>query len=130
MRMDTKPQLQENSLFPETVPTLVPHQSAQEHFLKLLEGVRKEEFPKDNSLETQMDELLNQLSHKDFPQLHQARATLTIKSKDKKIDVFFQSHVMTMVRTLSLYLDHKLSCTWREASMLAAKVSGCGSNHT
>ena len=88
--------------------------------------MKRKEVPRDVAPETQTDSLLNNLSYKDFPALRRARATLTVKSKDKKLDVFFRSRITTMVGTLNLYLDPQLSYSWREASVLAAKAAGHG----
>jgi len=69
------------------------------------------------------------LSHKDFPALHHAQAKLNVKAKEKKLDVFFWSCIMAMVATLNFYLDAKLSYSWRESSILAAKAMGHGVKH-
>jgi hypothetical protein len=52
-----------------------------------------------------------------------------LKTKDKKLDVFFRSRITSMVATLNLYLDPELSYSWRSASVIAAKASGRGVNH-
>jgi hypothetical protein len=69
------------------------------------------------------------MSHTDFPALRRARAKLTVKSKDKKLDVFFRSRITAMVATLNFYLDAELSYSWRESSILAAKAMGRGVKH-
>jgi hypothetical protein len=79
--------------------------------------------------EDQTDSLLNALSYQDFPELRRARAKLTVKSKDKLLDVFFRSRITGMLGTLNLYLDPELSYSWRESSLLAAKAAGHGMNH-
>ena len=61
--------------------------------------------------------------------LRSACAELTVRSKDKKLDVFFRSRITSMVATLNLYLDPELSYSWRNASVIAAKASGRGVNH-
>jgi len=76
--------------------------------------------------ENATDNLLNGLSYKDFPALRRARASLTVKSHDKKIDVFFCARISGMVGTLNLYLDPSLSYSWRECSLLVSKASGHG----
>ena len=96
---------------------------------KLLRQLRKGQGPHDDSPETTTDEILNALSHKDFPALRRARAKLTVKAKDKKLDIFFRSHITAMVATLNLYLDAELSYSWRESSILAAKAAGHGVMH-
>ncbi|KAF8573614.1 hypothetical protein K439DRAFT_1624948 [Ramaria rubella] len=83
----------------------------------------------DGTKENGTDKALVSLDWRDFPALHQAREKLTIKSKDKKLDVFFRSRITSMVGTLNLYLDPELSYSWREASLLAAKAAGCGVKH-
>ena len=96
---------------------------------ELLRQLREGRRPHDNSPETATDEILNALSHKDFPALRRARAKLTVKAKDKKLDVFFRSRITAMVATLNFYLDAKLSYSWRESSILAAKAMGRGVKH-
>jgi hypothetical protein len=78
----------------------------------------------DNAPMSVSDKALNSLSWKDFPKLHQARACLTVKNKDKTLDIVFHSRITAMVATLNFYLDVELSYTWREASVLAAKAAG------
>jgi hypothetical protein len=75
------------------------------------------------------DQILNSLSHKDFPAIRSARVKLTVKAKDQKLDVFFRSRITAMVATLNLYLDTEISYSWRESSVLAAKALGRGVNH-
>ena len=65
--------------------------AAQKEVEKLLRQLRKGQRPHDDSPETTTDEILNALSHKDFPALRCAWAKLTVKAKDKKLDVFFWS---------------------------------------
>ena len=50
--------------------------------------------PKDDSPETATDQYLNDLCYKDFPALR-TRAKLTVKAKDKKLDVFFHGRITT-----------------------------------
>lgn len=54
---------------------------------------------------------------------------MTVKSKDKKLDVLFRARLTGMVGTLNLYLDPQLSYTWREASLIASKSQGHGVSH-
>ena len=101
-----------------------PSPTARETVAELLRQLRRGCCPKDDSPETDTDQLLNGLCYKDFPGLRRARAKLTVKSKDKKIDVFFRSRITSMVATLNLYLDPELTYSWRDASLIAAKASG------
>jgi hypothetical protein len=101
------------------------HGKVEELLQELCEG-RK---PKDNSPATASDTALNQLHYKDFPALQHAHASLTVNSKNKKIDVLFWAHMTGMVGVLNLYLDPKLSYTWHEASLIAAKSQGHGISH-
>jgi len=103
--------------------------AAQKGVEELLWQLREGWRPHDNSPETATDEILNALSHKDFPALRRARAKLTVKAKDKKLDVFFRSCIMVMVATLNFYLDAKLSYSWQESSILAVKAMGRGIKH-
>ena len=73
-----------------------------------------------------MDQTLDHMNYQDFPALRQAKAALTVKARDKKLDVVFQSCITTMVGTLNLYLDPELSYTWWEASLVVAKSQGSG----
>lgn len=69
---------------------------------------------------------MNILNYKDFPALRRARAKLSIKAKDKNLDVIFRARITSMVGTLNLYLDPELAYTWREASLIVAKSLGTG----
>ena len=109
----------------ETLNATTPQQQVQE----LLESLKQKQRPKDDSPETQTDIQLNRLSYKDFPQLRRAQASLTLKGKDRLLDVFFQSRITGMVGTLNLYLDPQLSYSWREASIIVAKAAGRNINH-
>jgi hypothetical protein len=104
--------------------------AAKERVKELLEDLKQQKNLKDNSPETETDRALNGLCYKDFPALHRAKAELTLKSKDPKLDVFFRHRITGMVGTLNLHLDPQLSYTWRQASLLAAKAAGHGINHT
>ena len=80
-------------------------------------------------MDTTSDLALNQLHYKDFPALRRAVAKLTVKSRNKTLDVFFRARITAMVGTLNLYLDSELSYSWREASLVVSKTQGQGSNH-
>ena len=95
----------------------------------MLQQLREGHRPKDNSPETVTDQYLNGLCYKDFPALRRARAKLTVKAKDKKLDVFFRGRITAMVATLNFYLDPELSYLWQESSILAAKALGRGVKH-
>ena len=58
------------------------------------------------------------------------QAELSIKAKDKKLDVFIHARITGMVGTLNLYLDPQLAYTWRKASLIASKSQGHGVTHT
>jgi len=103
--------------------------SASFQVQQLLLQLREGQTPHNNNPDTETDQLLNHLCHKDFPALRHARAQLSVKGKDKKLDVFFWSRITAMVATLNLYLDAELSYSWREASVIAAKALGRGINH-
>ena len=100
--------------------------AARKRVEELLRQLREGQRPKDDSPETTTDQFLNALCYKDFPALHCAQAKLTVKAKDKKLDVFFQSRITAMVATLNFYLDPELSYSWQESSVLAAKAMECG----
>jgi hypothetical protein len=95
--------------------------SAQEHWDELLKNID------DNHPSALSDAAL--FNWKDITSLQQAVKQLTLKSKDKKIDVFFYAHITAMVGTLNLYLDPDMSYGWREASFVVAKSSGNGVSH-
>ena len=86
--------------------------AARKKVEELLRQLREGQRPHDDSPETATDEILNALSHKDFPALHRARVKLTVKAKEKKLDVFFRSRITAMVATLNFYLDAELSYSW------------------
>ena len=111
---------------------LNPHpttRSTREQVDDLLREMQNAAKNQDKIPEDKMDDLLNGLSYKDFPALRRARASLSVKSRDKKIDVFFRARISAMVGTLNLYLDPMLSYSWRQSSLLAAKAAGHGVNH-
>ena len=67
--------------------------AARKKVEELLRQLREGWLPHDDSPETATDKILNALSHKDFPALRHVQAKLTVKAKDKKLDVFFlESH--------------------------------------
>jgi len=108
------------------VPMVTVTVAARKKIEELLQQVREGQRPRDDSHETATDQLLNKLCYKDFEALRRARAKLTIKAKDRNIDVIFRSRITAMVATLNLYLDSELSYSWRESSILAAKAQGRG----
>ena len=89
---------------------------------------RKKSLP-DMVPENQTDALLNALSFRDFPELQCAQAKLTVKGKDKLLDVFYHSQITGMVVTLNLYLNPELFYSWWEASLLVSKAAGHVMNH-
>jgi hypothetical protein len=103
--------------------------AARKEIEELLRQLREGRRPHDDSPETATDDVLNALSHKDFPALRCARAKLNAKAKEKKLVVFFRSRITAMVATLNFYLDAELSYSWRESSILAAKAMGRGVKH-
>jgi len=108
---------------------LDPVNLAHVRLKELLEGIQNGTALADPSPESVTDRTLKQLNYKDFPALRRAVAALTVKSKDKSLDVFFRARITAMVGVINLYLDSQLSYTWREASMLVAKSQGHGSYH-
>ena len=65
----------------------------------------------------------------DHPRLCIARDQLVLIEKDKKIDVLFRAHIVSMVGTLNLFLDPELTLTWRQASLVSSKAQEHGMNH-
>jgi hypothetical protein len=102
---------------------------ARQQVEAMLKDIREGRKPQDNGMDTTSDLALNQLHYKDFPALRRAVEKLTMKSRDKKLDVFFRARITAMVGTLNLYLDSKLSYSWRDASLVVSKLQGQGSNH-
>lgn len=90
----------------------------------MLQQLREGRHPRDDSPEIICDQVLNGLCYKDFPHLCCTKVKLTLKAKDKKLDIFFCSRITAMVATLNFYLDVELSYSWREFSVLAAKAMG------
>ncbi|KAJ6496130.1 hypothetical protein C8R45DRAFT_926645 [Mycena sanguinolenta] len=103
-----------------------PVNLAHVHLKELLEAIQDGSQILDAAPKTATDHALNQLSHKDFASLCCAAASLSVKSKDKKLDVFFRARIIAMAATLNLYLDSQLSYGWREASMIVSKSQGHG----
>ncbi|KAG1814252.1 uncharacterized protein BJ212DRAFT_1274160 [Suillus subaureus] len=95
----------------------------------MLEDIQNGQPPCSDSPETFTDSVLNALDYKDFPALCRAQAKIAVNSKDKKLDVVFQSHITAMLGALNLYLDPELSYGWHEASLIASKSLGQGINH-
>ena len=84
----------------------------QQRVQELLDDLRKGHRPRDYSEEMATDASLNAVNYQDFPALRRACAKLTMKSKDKKLDIVFRACITAMVGTLNLYLDPELSYTW------------------
>ncbi|KAJ7498371.1 hypothetical protein B0H11DRAFT_2381653 [Mycena galericulata] len=104
-----------------------PVNLAHVHLKELLEAIQNGSQISDPTPESATDRSLNKLNYRDFPSLRRATASLSVKSKDKKLDVFFRARITAMAGTLNLYLDSELSYTWREASMIVARSQGHGS---
>ena len=102
---------------------------ARKQVEELLRQLREGRRLQDNSPETVTDQYLNGLCYRDFPALRRAQARLSVKAKDKKLDVFFRGRITAMVATLNFYLDPELSYSWQESSVLAAKALGRGVKH-
>ena len=68
-----------------------PHIINEQHarVQQLLDDLRKGQKPHDDSEQTQMDQNLDQMNYQDFLALRRAKAALTVKAKDKKLDVVF-----------------------------------------
>ena len=79
--------------------------------------------------ETTLDAELNKLSYLDFKGLHKACAKLTVKSKDKMLNVVFWGCITAMLGVINLYMSFELSYTWWEASLVVLKSQGQGPNH-
>jgi hypothetical protein len=58
-------------------------------FQEILQKLRDGQKPQDDTPAMASDAVLDQLHYKNFPALRQVHAKLTIKSKDKKIDIVF-----------------------------------------
>lgn len=56
---------------------------------QMVKDLRDGVQPKDDGTETMLDAELNKMSYLDFEGLHKACARLTVKSKDKMLDVVF-----------------------------------------
>ena len=111
---------------PPNVPVSGITQELKNRIQELLNDLRSNKRPVDDTEVTAGEESLNKLDYTDFPTLRRAHARLTVKSKDPKLDVVFRSRVCAMVGALNLYLDPELSYTWRDASLIAAKSQGFG----
>ncbi|PBK85860.1 hypothetical protein ARMGADRAFT_1036033 [Armillaria gallica] len=71
--------------------------------------------------QTKADTALAQVNYRDFPSLRKAQKALSLKAKDKKLDVFFRGRITSMVAVLNLYLDSYMQYSWRQASFIAAR---------
>ena len=103
--------------------------AAQKQVEILLQQLWEGQHPQDDGTETVSDQFLNGLCYKEFPALCHAWAKLSIKAKDKKLDVLFWGHITAMVTTLNFYLDPELSYSWQESLVLAEKALGHGVMH-
>lgn len=92
-------------------------------------NVRAGLLPKDFSEMTATDVALESLTYKHLPALRRARAALSVKMKDKTIDLVFRGRIVEMVELLNLHLDPQLSFSWRSASLFIARAHGRGVNH-
>lgn len=120
----------------EQMPELLPLDPEQEEKLRqerivkeMLADLQAGKPPSDNSEETDTDRVLNQLNYKNFAALQKAAAELKIQSKDPKLGIVFRARLTAMTATLNLYLDSKLSYTWRQASAVAARSQGNSPSH-
>ncbi len=95
----------------------------------MLEALRRDSDFDDPSPEQETDRILDRFTYKDFPVLRRARASLSIKAKDKKLDVVFRAWINGMAGVLNLYLDPELSYSWRRASMIVSKSLGHAAYH-
>ena len=60
---------------------------------ELLQELKEGRKPQDDTAPTESDIILNQLNYKDLTKLRRACAALTVKSKDKKLDVLFRGRL-------------------------------------
>jgi len=62
--------------------------------------------------------------------LLKAQESLVLQSQDKlSLNVVFWACISAMVGILNLFLDLELPYSWREASIIVAKVQGHGLTH-
>ena len=82
----------------------------QRHVEELLEELQKGQTPTDGieDLENASDTALNILNYNNFPALWHARANLSVKACDPKLNLVFHLQITSMVSTLNLYLDAEL----------------------
>ncbi|PSS02210.1 hypothetical protein PHLCEN_2v4066 [Hermanssonia centrifuga] len=97
--------------------------TTSEQHRKLQELLKASETDISGFSESQANWELNQYSYLQFPMLHQAQKQLTVKIKDKTLNVVYRTRITAMVATLNFYLDHDLCYSWRRASVLASKAS-------
>jgi hypothetical protein len=127
--VDGEAELEHDIEIPSEANTCTSSAAHQEEVERLLISLWNGDIPKDSSLKTIDEAALNTLSIKDLLKLRRARAKLHVKSKDKWLDVFIRARITAMLRTLNLYLDPEASYTWRQASLVAAKVQGHSVHH-
>ncbi|KAF9000882.1 hypothetical protein BDQ17DRAFT_1426910 [Cyathus striatus] len=112
---------------PETPPIPIGNENPWKTVAKMLQGLCTGEMPVDNTGATATDKKLE--NWKDLPKIRQARAALSVKSKDKTLDVFFHACLVGMLGMLNLYLNENLSYTWHEASLITSHSQGHGEAH-
>jgi len=67
---------------------------------------------------------------RDFERLRCASVVLATQSKDPSLDALLRTRLTGMLGVLNLYLDPALHYTWREASLVVAKMQGWGEKHS
>ena len=100
-------------------------QLIQELLMELRQG-QSPQAPIETMPESTVDVALNELNIENFPALWRARAQLTVKGHNPKLDVVFWSWITAMAVVLNQYLDPQLSFKWWDASLIIAKSMGKG----
>ncbi|KAI0282647.1 hypothetical protein BC826DRAFT_974179 [Russula brevipes] len=101
----------------ETSDTAVTLLDDLRHGLALVD-LERSSFTSQNTLELLCD----------LPRLRKACNQLTMKAKDKKLDIFFQACLLAMAGVLDIYLAPDLKYTWKEASYIVSKAQGHGTH--
>lgn len=116
----------ESKTFEASKVSPAPHQlpalSVHEHFLQMLSKC---------CMETQEDKKSDEAltNWRNLAELQKAAQRLKNVSKNEALDIVNRGRVIAMLGTLNIFIDEDLNFTWKEASLMASKISGHGEAH-
>jgi len=119
----------ENGGHPGAAVKAAPHANGTQGTIQaLLESLCHGCAPVDKAPPAPADNALDLLYN--HAALLKAQESLVLQSQDKlSLNVVFWACISAMVGILNLFLDLELPYSWREASIIVAKVQGHGLTH-